>query len=155
MNETTTSRDRKKFSSAALGNGEGAKFDEDAAGTRSRQLLIAVMAFRDGDFSVRLPADWPGMDGKIAEAFNQSLALEGRISREAARLSVTVGKEGRLKQRMSVPGAVGGWAEKVDAINTLLDDLVRPTDRSGPYDRRRGQRGPRTIHGTGGRRAPA
>src|SRR5271169_5998466 len=127
MNETTTSRDRKKFSSAAFGYGKGAKFDEDAAGTRSRQLLIAVMAFRDGDFSVRLPADWPGMDGRIAEAFNQSLALEGRISREVARLSVTVGKEGRIKQRLSVPGAVGGWAEKVDSLNTLLDDLVRPT----------------------------
>ena len=40
---------------------------------------------------------------------------------------MTVGKEGRLKQRMTVPGAVGGWAEKVDSINTLLDDLVRPT----------------------------
>jgi hypothetical protein len=44
-----------------------------------------------------------------------------------ARLSVTVGKEGRLKQRMTLPGAVGEWAEKVDSINTLLDDLVRPT----------------------------
>ena len=76
---------------------------------------------------MRLPADWPGIDGRIAEAFNQSLAHEGRISREIARLSVTVGKEGRLKQRMTVPGAVGGWAEKVDSINTLLDDLVRPT----------------------------
>ena len=65
--------------------------------------------------------------GEIAEAFNQSLAHEGRISREVARLSVTVGKDGRLKQRMSVPGAIGGWAENVDSINTLLDDLVRPT----------------------------
>ena len=128
MSETTTSRDRKKHSSARPGNGKSVKLDEDAAGARSRQLLMAMMAFRDGDFSVRLPADWPGMDGRIAEAFNQSVAHEGRISYEVARLSVTVGKEGRLKQRMSVPGAVGGWAEKVDSINTLLDDLVRPTN---------------------------
>ena len=42
-------------------------------------------------------------------------------------MSETVGKEGRLKQRMSLPGAIGGWAEQVDSINTLLDDLVRPT----------------------------
>jgi signal transduction histidine kinase/HAMP domain-containing protein/DNA-binding response OmpR family regulator len=28
---------------------------------------------------------------------------------------------------MTVPGAIGGWAIKVDSINTLLDDLVRPT----------------------------
>ena len=85
------------------------------------------MAFRDGDFSVRLPTEWMGTDGRIAEAFNQALAHEERISHEVERLSVTVGKEGRLKQRMSVPGAIGGWAQKVDSINTLLDDLVRPT----------------------------
>src|ERR1700721_1631919 len=128
---TTTSRGRKKLPPAikgkGKGNGLGNGLGEDLAVARSRQLLKAMMAFRDGDFSGRLPADWPGIDGRIAEAFNQSLAHEGRISREIARLSVTVGKEGRLKQRMTVPGAVGGWAEKVDSINTLVDDLVRPT----------------------------
>src|ERR1700721_4897575 len=128
---TTTSRGRKKLPPAikgkGKGNGLGNGLGEDVTAGRSRQLLMAMMAFRDGDFSVRLPADWPGIDGRIAEAFNQSLAHEGRISREVARLSVTVGKEGRLKQRMTLPGAVGGWAEQVDSINTLLDDLVRPT----------------------------
>src|SRR5665213_1089053 len=126
MTETTTSASRKKFSTAHNGNGKTTGGDDPAA-TRSRQLLMAMVAFRDGDFSVRLPADWPGADGRIAEAFNQSLAHEGRISREVARLSVTVGTEGRLKQRMTLPGAVGEWAEKVNSINTLLDDLVRPT----------------------------
>jgi len=85
------------------------------------------MAFRDGDFSVRLPLDWASTDGRIAEAFNQAIAHEDHIAQEVLRLSVTVGKEGRLKQRMSVPGAVGGWATKIDSLNTLLDDLVRPT----------------------------
>ena len=32
-----------------------------------------------------------------------------------------------LKQRMSLPRAVGGWADEVAAINTLIDDLVWPT----------------------------
>ena len=77
----------------------------ESAESRSRQMLAAMVAFRDGDFSVRLPADWAGTDGRIAEAFNQAIAHEERISREVARLSVTVGKEGRLKQRMSLPGA--------------------------------------------------
>jgi HAMP domain-containing protein/CheY-like chemotaxis protein/signal transduction histidine kinase len=89
--------------------------------------LASLLAFRDGDFSVRLPTDWEATHGRIAEAFNQAVAREDRISREVDRLSVTVGKEGRLKQRMSVPGAVGAWAVKVEALNTLLDDLVRPT----------------------------
>src|ERR1700744_2864073 len=114
---TTTSRGRKRQPAALKSNGKGNGVGEDAAAARSRQLFKAMTAFRDGDFSVRLPADWPGMDGRIAEAFNQSLAHEGRISREVARLSVTVGKEGRLKQRMTVPGARAAWAEQVDSIN--------------------------------------
>ena len=71
--------------------------------------------------------NWDGTDGQIAEAFNQTIAQEDRITKDVVRLSVTVGKEGRLKQRISLPGAIGGWATKVDSINTLIDDLVRPT----------------------------
>ncbi len=100
---------------------------EDSSESRSRSLLAAVVAFRDGDFSVRLPADWDGTEGRIAEAFNQALAHEERIAGEVSRLSVVVGKDGRLLQRMTVPGAIGGWATKVDSLNGLLDDLVRPT----------------------------
>src|SRR5260370_11083691 len=95
--------------------------------TRSRRMLATMVAFRDGNFSVRLPSDWEGIDGQIAAAVNQALSHEDQLSREVERLSRTVGREGRLKQRMSVPGAIGGWAAKVDCFNTLLDDLVRPT----------------------------
>ena len=35
-------------------------------------LLAAMMAFRDGDFSWRLPSDWADTEGRIAEAFNQT-----------------------------------------------------------------------------------
>jgi HAMP domain-containing protein/signal transduction histidine kinase/DNA-binding response OmpR family regulator len=98
-----------------------------SAEARSRQILAALVAFRDGDFSVRLPTDWTGTDARIAEAFNQTIGHEDRIAREVEHLSVTVGKEGRLKQRLSLPGALGGWATKVSSLNTLVDDLVRPT----------------------------
>src|SRR6202522_3096503 len=94
---------------------------------RSQMLLAAMLAFRDGDFSCRLPSDWVDTEGRIAEAFNQTIAHEDRIAREVERLSVTVGRDGRLKQRMSLPGGIGQWATKVDSINTLIDDLVRPT----------------------------
>src|SRR5713226_9122734 len=94
---------------------------------RSRRMLATMVAFRDGNFSVRLPSDWEGIDGQIATAFNQALSHEDQLSREVERLSRIVGREGRLTQRMSVPGATGGWAAKADCFNTLLDDLVRPT----------------------------
>ena len=82
---------------------------EESAEARSRQILKAFVAFRDGDFSVRLPADWPGIDGRIAEAFNQTIAREesiiagsqaaerdGRQGRPAQAAHVAAGRRRRL-----------------------------------------------------------
>jgi HAMP domain-containing protein/signal transduction histidine kinase len=93
----------------------------------SRQLLFAMQSFKEGNFSVRLPSDLTGVEGKIADAFNDIVTLAERRARETARVSHMVGREGKLKQRMSVPGAGGGWADEVAAINTLIDDFVFPT----------------------------
>src|SRR6266581_4357343 len=93
----------------------------------SRQLLSAMLVFRDGKFGVRLPSDLLGVNGKIADAFNDIVAVSERRARETARVSRAVGKEGKLKQRMSVPEGVGGWAQEVAAVNMLIDDLVWPT----------------------------
>ena len=100
---------------------------EDTAEARSQQFLEAMVAFRDGDFSARLPKTWSGTDGRLADVFNQTIAHQDRLSTEFTRLSTMVGKDGRLKQRITLPGSIGSWAEDVDAINTLIDDLVRPT----------------------------
>src|SRR5260221_9781960 len=82
------------------------------------ELLQAMLAFRSGDFATRLPAGWTGVRGKIADAFNDVLGMNERRSKEAARVSRVVGKEGRLRQRMTVTGTVGGWAGEVQALNT-------------------------------------
>ena len=98
-----------------------------AAEARSRQILAAMMAFAAGDFRARLPSDWPGTDARIAETFNQTIGNAQVITDEADRVRATVGKQGRLSQRMSAPGAVGSWAAQIASLNTLMDDLVRPT----------------------------
>ncbi len=118
--------DKGEESPTAGGSGPAAESAPDEAAAL-KQILVVALAFRDGDFSARLPADWTGTEGRIAEAFNRTLSNQQRITQEITRLSSTVGKEGQLKQRMSLPGAVGGWAVQTDALNTLLDDLVRPT----------------------------
>src|SRR4051794_22458610 len=113
-----------------FGNGKAHRHPHspaEASEARSQMLLAAMQAFRDGDFSWRLPSDWTDTDRRIAEAFNQTIAHEDLISREVERLSKTVGRDGQLKQRMSLPGAIGQWARKASSINTLIDDLVRPT----------------------------
>jgi len=55
------------------------------------------------------------------------LHVSERRAAETARVCRVVGKEGKLKERMRVPGAVGGWADEIDALNTLIADLVWPT----------------------------
>jgi methyl-accepting chemotaxis protein len=93
----------------------------------SRALLGAMLSFKQGDFSVRMPVDLTGVNGKIADAFNELALVSERRARETARVTHAVGKEGKLKQRMSVAGVTGEWAGEVAAINTLIDDLVWPT----------------------------
>ena len=73
-----------------------------------RKLLTALRALRRGDFSVRLPDDFSGIDGEIARLFNEVVAMEEQITDEFERLSVVVGKEGKIGQRGRVRGAVGG-----------------------------------------------
>src|SRR2546430_12203068 len=42
-------------------------------------------------------------------------------------VSRVVGKEGQITQRAVLPGASGGWAARIDIVNTLIGDLVQPT----------------------------
>ena len=46
------------------------------------ELLRALQAVRDGDFSVRLPGDWTGLEGKIADIFNEIVASNARMASE-------------------------------------------------------------------------
>ena len=55
------------------------------------RLLSALSRFRRGDFAVRLPEDWAGLDGKIADIFNEVVELNQRMARELERLSRVVG----------------------------------------------------------------
>src|SRR5205814_3839332 len=92
-----------------------------------KKLLAALTAFKRGDFSVRLPAEWTGVAGKVADAFNDVIGLNERMSQEFERIAKVVGKEGRISQRASLGAVSEGWADSVGCINTLIGDLVHPT----------------------------
>jgi HAMP domain-containing protein/signal transduction histidine kinase/CheY-like chemotaxis protein len=90
-------------------------------------LLNALNALERGDFSVRLPLDWTGAAGKVADTFNRVVGLNERMAKELARLRQLVGREGRIHQHASLGEVGGSWAESVDLINDLIADLVQPT----------------------------
>jgi HAMP domain-containing protein/signal transduction histidine kinase/CheY-like chemotaxis protein len=104
-----------------------ASLSSGSAGLDEGQLLAALRAFRRGDFSVRLPRNLSGVQGEIAEAFNEVVELNDRMTREFERLADLVGKQGKINHRAKPPAAQGSWAASVEAVNTLVADTVHPT----------------------------
>ncbi|MEY2574096.1 MAG: hypothetical protein QOJ87_2309, partial [Verrucomicrobiota bacterium] len=105
--------------------GNGSRPDGDRL--EEKQLLSALTAFKRGDFSVRLPDDWTGLSGKIADTFNEVIGLNQRLARELDRIGQVVGKEGRISQRASIGDVGQCWAEAIGSVNGLIGDLVHPT----------------------------
>ncbi len=85
------------------------------------------MAFKRGDFSARLPEDWTGLSGKIADTFNTVIETNERMTQELERIVHMVGKEGRITQRASLNNVSNCWADAIGCVNVLIEDLVRPT----------------------------
>ncbi|MDQ1478934.1 MAG: hypothetical protein QOE62_4163, partial [Actinomycetota bacterium] len=44
-----------------------------------------------------------------------------------SKVSRAVGKEGHLSQRVALPGSTAVWGGTIEAVNGLIEDLVRPT----------------------------
>ena len=93
----------------------------------NREMLKTVSALKGGDFSVRLPEFWVGIPGKIADTLNDVIARNERLTMELERVSRVVGKDGRISQRAALPVADGSWSRLIDSVNTLIDDMARPT----------------------------
>ncbi|MFN2570822.1 MAG: HAMP domain-containing protein, partial [Gemmatimonadales bacterium] len=74
-----------------------------------------------------MPSGLSGLDGKLADACNDIATISDRRAQDVARVSRMVGKEGRVKERLSMVDLVGTRAEETAAVNTLIDDLVWPT----------------------------
>ena len=71
----------------------------------TRLLLKALVAFKKGDFSARLPGEWTGEAGKIADTLNEIISLSDKTAKELERVTRIVGKEGKIAHRAAVPGA--------------------------------------------------
>ena len=92
-----------------------------------RVLLGALRAVRDGDFTARLPGDWTGLSGKIADTFNEIVNANASLARELARVGEAVGKKGGARQRITAHQRLGAWGEMESSVNVLIDDLLWPT----------------------------
>jgi HAMP domain-containing protein/signal transduction histidine kinase/CheY-like chemotaxis protein len=92
----------------------------------SKDLLWVLTEVRNGNFGVRMPIDQVGVRGKICDTLNEIISLNEEMMREFTKAGNTVGKQGKLTQRIEVPNAKGSWSTGVDSLNTLVSDLVHP-----------------------------
>src|SRR3569623_229178 len=91
-----------------------------------RVLLATLQAYRKGDFSVRMPADWTGLPGKIADTLNEIIDMSSGTITEFERVARLVGKQGKVGERIELPMMRGSWERLVDSSNALANDLVSP-----------------------------
>src|SRR5215218_486751 len=90
-------------------------------------LLHALQAVRSGDFSVRIAGNQLGIEGKIADTFNEIVAANERMAKQLEQVGQVVGREGRTKQRVRLGLSGGSWGDMESSVNTLIDDLLWPT----------------------------
>jgi len=127
---TLTPEDSKKRkASEPSRNGKAPKENGLRPGSGDLALILAgLQTMRDGDFSVRLPVSWVGLEGKIADTFNDIVAANEQMSRELNRVSQAVGKEGKTRERIRFQQSRGSWGTMEASVNALIEDLLRPTN---------------------------
>src|SRR5579862_1263973 len=90
------------------------------------ELLRALEAVENGRFDVRITSR--AVDKKVARTINRVIALNESMADEFKRVGRLVGKEGKLEERAGLPGAKGSWGTSVEVLNTLIADVVQPTN---------------------------
>ena len=105
--------------------------DLSTPGPRSylHSLLSALQLIRDGDFSVRMAGDSVGIEGKIADTFNEIVSANQQMAKQLELIGQVVGREGKTRKRLVMGLPHGAWREMEESINTLIDDLLWPTSQ--------------------------
>jgi CheY-like chemotaxis protein len=99
------------------------------AGAFDANVLLSVLArVRGGDFTARMPLDWKGAAGEIAEGLNDVIVANQALEVELARVSHAVGKQGDLSQRVVLGESIQGWSAITESVNSLIEALVGPTN---------------------------
>ena len=85
----------RKARSNGAANGGPVAVDERAL----KDLLRALESARRGDFSVKLSSKQRGLMGDIANAYNDLVDTNARMTKELVRVGRVIGREGRMTER--------------------------------------------------------
>ncbi len=119
--------DTPEHGGVATASGGGSGGGGSARERALRRLLAGLRAIDAGDFTVRLEPVGDPLMAEIADIFNSVATKQGRLADELNRVALSVGREGKMRDRATIGPAGGLWAGSVDALNSLITDLVQPT----------------------------
>ena len=89
-----------------------------------KQILAGLRSLRRGEFASRLPDGLTGLDGQIAETFNDIALQMAALETELRDVRNAVGKEGRVKRRVQRSIGRNGWENIVGAVNEVVEDVT-------------------------------
>jgi HAMP domain-containing protein/signal transduction histidine kinase/CheY-like chemotaxis protein len=115
---------RKRVSAHTTNNSHSPKNQEDLD---YLELLNVLTEVKNGNFNVRMPIEKTGVSGKICDTLNEIISMNEKMMQEFTHAGNTIGKQGKLTQRIEIPAAKGAWKEGVESLNTMISDLVHPT----------------------------
>jgi signal transduction histidine kinase/HAMP domain-containing protein/CheY-like chemotaxis protein len=85
-------------------------------------ILKALGAFRRGERSVTLPAEWDGDLGRIAAEFNELSTQSERTSHQIKAIDASA-RSAQGGRRLSDERLAGLWLDNVTHLNALLDEV--------------------------------
>ncbi|GII94661.1 HAMP domain-containing protein [Sinosporangium siamense] len=91
-----------------------------------RPILETLITWRDGDFRRRVPHAPSGTLSEIRILMNEVADRREHQASELLRVRREIVREGRFSERLTRGPGIGGWAESVDTVNSLIDALTNP-----------------------------
>lgn len=92
-----------------------------------KEMLRVLTQVKNGDFTVRMPIDETGLQGKICDTLNDVIEMNQKMMFEFNKASNIIGKNGELSHRITSPNLKGEWRDGIHSLNSLISDLVQPT----------------------------
>lgn len=90
----------------------------------ARELLGALTALNNGNFSVRPQGEYTGIEREIVHALSAHMDLMSVLTQEVVRVVRETGAESRLGAQAEVPGALGEWRALVLNVNLMAAVLT-------------------------------
>ncbi|MGB7002607.1 MAG: methyl-accepting chemotaxis protein [Halobacteriota archaeon] len=107
-----------------VGKGET---EEEYRERQLRRLIETMDAFKNGDFTIRLPKERYDIYSELADSYNKMAEMVGGVTTEMSRVAKVAGTDGKLTERASVPGVAGSWKDVVETLNGLIDAVSKFT----------------------------